>query len=135
MGGPAIEDKLQEGVRLQNLQRLTKEAHQEHLDRMAELEDRHDDEAVEAEEASRAQLRADMTRLKRLPDTELMLNSVNVMLLAFNRTYPSNHDGQVFAFFVIAVAAAEAALGLAILIAYYRIKKTVNTDDATLLRH
>ncbi|MGB5695405.1 MAG: NADH-quinone oxidoreductase subunit NuoK [Polyangiales bacterium] len=73
--------------------------------------------------------------LIQLMSIELMLNSVNVMLLAFNRTYPSNHDGQVFAFFVIAVAAAEAALGLAILIAYYRIKKTVNTDDATLLRH
>jgi NADH-quinone oxidoreductase subunit K len=41
----------------------------------------------------------------------------------------------VFAFFVIAVAAAEAAVGLAILIAYYRIKKTLDTDDATLLKY
>ena len=73
--------------------------------------------------------------LIQLMSIELMLNSVNVLLLAFNRAYPANHDGQVFAFFVIAVAAAEAALGLAILIAYYRVKKTLNTDDATLLKY
>ena len=73
--------------------------------------------------------------LIQLMSIELMLNSVNVVLLAFNRAYPDNHDGQVFAFFVIAVAAAEAAVGLAILIAYYRIKKTLDTDDATLLKY
>ncbi len=73
--------------------------------------------------------------LIQLMSIELMLNSVNVVLLAFNRVYPGNHDGQVFAFFVIAVAAAEAAVGLAILIAYYRIKKTIDTDDATLLKY
>ena len=73
--------------------------------------------------------------LIQLMSIELMLNSVNVLLLAFNRAYPANHDGQVFAFFVIAVAAAEAAVGLAILIAYYRIKKTLDTDDATLLKY
>lgn len=73
--------------------------------------------------------------LIQLMSIELMLNSVNVMLLAFNRAYPGNHDGQVFAFFVIAVAAAEAAVGLSILIAYYRIKRTLDTDDATLLRY
>ncbi|HSN82155.1 MAG TPA: NADH-quinone oxidoreductase subunit NuoK [Polyangiales bacterium] len=73
--------------------------------------------------------------LVQLMSIELMLNSVNVLLLAFNRAYPANHDGQVFAFFVIAVAAAEAAVGLAILIAYYRIKRTVDTDDATLLKY
>ena len=73
--------------------------------------------------------------LIQLMSIELMLNSVNVVLLAFNRAYPENHDGQVFAFFVIAVAAAEAAVGLAILIAYYRIKKTIDTDDATLLKY
>jgi len=73
--------------------------------------------------------------LIQLMSIELMLNSVNVVLLAFNRVYPANHDGQVFAFFVIAVAAAEAAVGLAILIAYYRIKKTIDTDDATLLKY
>ena len=73
--------------------------------------------------------------LIQLMSIELMLNSVNVVLLAFNRAYPGNHDGQVFAFFVIAVASAEAAVGLAILIAYYRIKKTLDTDDATLLKY
>ena len=73
--------------------------------------------------------------LIQLMSIELMLNSVNVVLLAFNRADPANHDGQVFAFFVIAVAAAEAAVGLAILIAYYRIKKTLDTDDATLLKY
>lgn len=73
--------------------------------------------------------------LIQLMSIELMLNSVNVVLLAFNRVNPANHDGQVFAFFVIAVAAAEAAVGLAILIAYYRIKKTIDTDAASLLKY
>jgi NADH-quinone oxidoreductase subunit K len=73
--------------------------------------------------------------LIQLMSIELMLNSVNVVLLSFNRVNPGNHDGQVFAFFVIAVAAAEAAVGLAILIAYYRIKKTIDTDDASLLKY
>ncbi len=73
--------------------------------------------------------------LIQLMSIELMLNSVNVLLLAFNRAYPGNHDGQVFAFFVIAVAAAEAAVGLAIVIAYYRVRKTIETDKATLLRY
>ncbi len=73
--------------------------------------------------------------LIQLMSIELMLNSVNVLLLAFNRVYPENHDGQVFAFFVIAIAAAEAAVGLAILIAYYRLRKTIETDKATLLRY
>lgn len=73
--------------------------------------------------------------LIQLMSIELMLNSVNVVLLAFNRVHAANHDGQVFAFFVIAVAAAEAAVGLAILIAYYRIKKTIDTDDASLLKY
>ena len=73
--------------------------------------------------------------LIQLMSIELMLNSVNVLLLAFNRANPGNHDGQLFAFFVIAVAAAELVIGLAILIAYYRIKKTLDTDDANLLRY
>ncbi len=73
--------------------------------------------------------------LIQLMSIELMLNSVNVLLLAFNRAYPGNHDGQLFAFFVIAVAAAELVIGLSILIAYYRIKKTLDTDQATLLKY
>lgn len=66
---------------------------------------------------------------------ELMLNSVNLMLVAFNRYLPDNHAGQLFAFFVIAVAAAEAAVGLAIVISLFRLKKTVHSDRADTLRH
>lgn len=66
---------------------------------------------------------------------EIMLNAVNLTLIAFNRWLPENHAGQLFAFFVIAVAAAEAAVGLAIVISFYRLKKSVNTDEATLLKH
>ena len=76
-----------------------------------------------------------------LMSIELMLNAVNVMLVAFNRWSPGelggqqSHTGQVFAFFVIAVAAAEAAVGLAIVIGFFRLKRTVETDAATLLKH
>jgi NADH-quinone oxidoreductase subunit K len=66
---------------------------------------------------------------------ELMLNSVNLMLVGFNRFLPNNHAGQVFAFFVIAVAAAEAAVGLSIVISLYRLKKTVHTDQVDTLRN
>ena len=71
---------------------------------------------------------------------ELMLNSVNLTLVAFNRWNPGSpeawdHQGQVFAFFVIAVAAAEAAVGLAILISLYRLRKSVESDRADLLKH
>jgi NADH-quinone oxidoreductase subunit K len=43
--------------------------------------------------------------------------------------------GQIFAFFIIAVAAAEVAVGLAIILSYYRLKSTVYTDEADLMRH
>lgn len=66
---------------------------------------------------------------------ELMLNAVNLMLVAFNRWRPENHAGQIFAFFVIAVAAAEAAVGLAIVLSMFRLSKSVNTDQADKLRH
>lgn len=66
---------------------------------------------------------------------EIMLNSVNLTLISFNRWMPQNHAGQLFAFFVIAVAAAEAAVGLAIVISLYRLKKSVHTDEANLLKH
>lgn len=72
--------------------------------------------------------------LLQLMSIEIMLNSVNLTLVAFNRWMPSTHAGQVFAFFVIAVAAAEAAVGLAILISLYRLKKSVESDRADLLR-
>jgi NADH-quinone oxidoreductase subunit K len=73
--------------------------------------------------------------LIQLMSIELMLNSVNLTLVAFNRFNTANHQGQLFAFFVIAVAAAEAAVGLALVISLYRLKKSVNTDDAHLLKH
>ena len=64
---------------------------------------------------------------------ELMLNAVNVNLIAFSR-YHDHVVGQVFALFVIAVAAAEAAIGLGIIIAFYRNKETVNMDEIRLMR-
>lgn len=73
--------------------------------------------------------------LIQLMSIELMLNSVNVVLVAANRLHTGDHTGQVFSFFVIAVAAAEAAVGLAILIALYRLHKTVETDVADSLKH
>ena len=73
--------------------------------------------------------------LIQLMSIELMLNAVNLTLIAFNRYMPANHAGQLFAFFVIAVAAAEAAVGLAIVISLYRLKKSVYTDEANLLKH
>ena len=66
---------------------------------------------------------------------ELMLNAVNLTLVAFNRLHPGTQAGQVFAFFVIAVAAAEAAVGLAIVIALYRLRRSVRSDEADLLRN
>ncbi len=60
---------------------------------------------------------------------ELMLNAVNVNLVAFSHRM-SSLDGQVFAIFVITVAAGEAAVGLAIIIQLYRLKSTVNVDEA-----
>lgn len=70
-----------------------------------------------------------------LMSIELMLNAVNLTLVAYNRYHPQNHGGQMFAFFVIAVAAAEAAVGLAIVLAFFRMRKTVRSDEADLLRN
>lgn len=64
---------------------------------------------------------------------ELMLNAVNITLVAFNRMH-LHHTGQMFTFFIIAVAAAEAAVGLAIVLALYRVKRTVRTDQADQLK-
>jgi NADH-quinone oxidoreductase subunit K len=72
--------------------------------------------------------------LLQLMSIEIMLNSVNLTLVAFNRWNPESHTGQVFAFLVIAVAAAEAAVGLAILISFFRLKKSVENDRADLLK-
>jgi NADH-quinone oxidoreductase subunit K len=64
---------------------------------------------------------------------ELMLNSVNLTLVAFSRHW-GNLNGQVFVFMVMAVAAAEVAVGLAILIAHNRNKDTTNIDEINLLK-
>lgn len=64
---------------------------------------------------------------------ELMLNAVNLILVAFSRIR-GDLDGQVIAFFVIAVAAAEAAVGLAIIIAVYRRLRSIDLDKASLMR-
>ena len=73
--------------------------------------------------------------LVQLMSIELMLNSVNLLLVAFNRQHTGNMSGQMFAFFVIAVAAAEVAVGLAIVLQFYRLRASVNSDEATELRH
>jgi len=64
---------------------------------------------------------------------ELMLNAVNLNLVAFSRHLESL-TGQVFVLFVFTVAAAEAAVGLAIIIAFYRNKPTLNVDEFNLLK-
>jgi NADH-quinone oxidoreductase subunit K len=64
---------------------------------------------------------------------ELMLNAVNLSFVAFARQL-GNEDGQVIVFFVMAVAAAEAAVGLAILLQLFRVRATVNADEVTTLR-
>lgn len=64
---------------------------------------------------------------------ELMLNAVNVNLVAFSQ-YLADLAGQLFALFVIAVAAAEVGIGLAIVILVYRNRETINVDEVNLLR-
>jgi NADH-quinone oxidoreductase subunit K len=64
---------------------------------------------------------------------ELMLNAVNLTFVAFARQL-GTVDGQVIVFFVMTVAAAEAAVGLAIIIAAFRNRPTVNADELTVLR-
>ncbi|PYY09181.1 MAG: NADH-quinone oxidoreductase subunit NuoK [Acidobacteria bacterium] len=67
-----------------------------------------------------------------LMSIELILNAVNLNLVAFSRMW--GLQGQVFAIFVITDAAAEAAVGLGILIAFFRNKETVNVDEVDLLK-
>jgi NADH-quinone oxidoreductase subunit K len=64
---------------------------------------------------------------------ELMLNSANLTLVTFS-SYLGNSIGQIFVFFVMAVAAAEAAVGLAIIIALFRNKLTVNIDEINIFK-
>jgi NADH:ubiquinone oxidoreductase subunit K len=66
---------------------------------------------------------------------ELMLNGVNVTLVAFSRTTSfSPETGQVFAIFIITLAASAAVVGLAIVLALYRVRKTILTDEVNLLK-
>jgi NADH-quinone oxidoreductase subunit K len=65
---------------------------------------------------------------------ELMLNACNLAFVAFARMH-GNLDGQVVAFFVMVVAAAEVVVGLAILMAIYRARKSASVDDANLLKY
>ena len=64
---------------------------------------------------------------------ELMLNAVNLSFVAFSRQLHQVH-GQIFVFFVMVVAAAEAAVGLAITIVLYRNRNTLNVDDADVMK-
>ena len=73
--------------------------------------------------------------LVQLMSIELMLNAVNLLLVAYNRLHADDMGGQMFAFFIIAVAAAEVAVGLAIVLSLYRLRATVLSDEADSLRH
>lgn len=68
-----------------------------------------------------------------LMSIELMLNGANIALVAFSR-FHGNLDGQVLAMFTIAVAAAEAAVGLAIVVSIFRSRTGTDIDDLSLLR-
>jgi NADH-quinone oxidoreductase subunit K len=65
---------------------------------------------------------------------EIMLNSINLLLVAFS-TYHNDSTGQVFVFFVMAVAAAEVAVGLAILVTIFRNIRSVDIDDLKALKN
>jgi len=64
---------------------------------------------------------------------ELMLNSANLLFVAFARTF-TDLGGQIFVFFVMTVAAAEVAVGLALIVAVFRTKQTINIDEASSLK-
>jgi NADH-quinone oxidoreductase subunit K len=65
---------------------------------------------------------------------ELMLNAVNLAFVAFARMH-NNLGGQVIAFFVMVVAAAEVVVGLAILMSIFRARRSASVDDASLLKY
>jgi len=66
---------------------------------------------------------------------EIMLNAVNINLVAFSRSAtPGILTGQIFAVFVIVIAAAEAAVGLGIIIALYRTRRSINADEVDLMK-
>jgi len=65
---------------------------------------------------------------------ELMLNAVNLSLVTFSRI-DGNLDGQIIAFFVMVVAAAEVVIGLAIIMSIFRSRRSTSVDDANLLKY
>lgn len=65
---------------------------------------------------------------------ELMLNAVNIVLIAFSR-YNNTMDGNLFVFFIITVAAAEVAVGLAIIVALYRKRQTIMVEELDSLKY
>ncbi|MDY0185469.1 MAG: NADH-quinone oxidoreductase subunit NuoK [Desulfuromonadaceae bacterium] len=64
---------------------------------------------------------------------ELMLNAVNLTFIALS-SYLGNMDGQIFVFFIMTVAAAEAAVGLALMITFYRNRESIDVEDFSLLK-
>jgi NADH-quinone oxidoreductase subunit K len=64
---------------------------------------------------------------------ELMLNAVNLTFIALSR-YLGNIDGQIFVFFVMTVAAAEAAVGLALMIAFYKNRESIDVEDMNIMK-
>lgn len=64
---------------------------------------------------------------------EMMLNAVNLTFVAFSK-FLGNVDGQVFVFFVMTVAAAEAAVGLALMIAFYKNRESIDVEDVNLMK-
>ena len=69
-----------------------------------------------------------------LMGVELILNSANLNLVAFSRFGTGNLQGQLFAVFVVVIAAAEGAVALAIVLTLYRLRRTPNLDEADFLR-
>jgi NADH-quinone oxidoreductase subunit K len=69
-----------------------------------------------------------------LMGVELILNSANLNLVAFSRFGPGGLGGQIFAVFVIVIAAAEVAVALAIVLTLYRLRRSPNLDEADILK-
>ena len=66
---------------------------------------------------------------------ELILNAAALNFVAYSRHVTDNLDGHIFALFIIVIAAAESAVGLAIIIRFFQLKETVHIDEATQLRN
>ena len=66
---------------------------------------------------------------------ELVLNAAALNFVAYSKYVTNNLDGHVFSLFIIVIAAAEAAVGLAIVIRFFQIKETIHIDEATQLRN